>query len=201
MRYDGTASIKGHGFQVHVGPNKPKARGRVSIQSADIDAPPRLQFNYLQHPDDVEAWRQCIRLTREIIAQPAMDPFRGDEIQPGIEIASDDEIDAWVRENVESAYHPCGTCRMGAADAATSVVDPECHVIGLEGLRVVDASVFPTVTNGNINAPAIMLAERASDLILGRPLLAPSYAPSWLPEAWEQAQRERPPVRTFPSEA
>ena len=90
---------------------------------------------------------------------------------------------------------------MGAADAATSVVDPECHVIGLEGLRVVDASVFPTVTNGNINAPAIMLAERASDLILGRPLLAPSYAPSWLPEAWEQAQRERPPVRTFPSEA
>ncbi len=201
MRYDGTASIKGHGFQVHVGPNKPKARGRVSIQSADIDAPPRLQFNYLQHPDDVEAWRQCIRLTREIIAQPAMDPFRGDEIQPGIEIASDDEIDAWVRENVESAYHPCGTCRMGAPDAATSVVDPECRVIGLEGLRVVDASVFPSVTNGNINAPTIMLAERASDLILGDLPLPPSDAPSWLPENWSQTQRERAPMRPFLSEA
>ncbi len=197
MRYDGTASIKGHGFQVHVGPNKPKSRGRIAIRSADMDAPPEIVFNYLQHADDVAAWRRCIRLTREIMAQPAMDAFRGDEIQPGVDVASDEEVDAWVRENVESAYHPCGTCRMGAEDAAETVVTPDCRVVGLEGLRVVDASVFPSVTNGNINAPTIMLAEKAADMILGRAPLPPSDAPVWAPEDWSRTQRERAPVRGF----
>jgi choline dehydrogenase len=197
MRYDGTPSIKGHGFQVHVGPNKPKSRGRVAIGSADPDAAPSILFNYLQHADDVASWRRCIRLTREIMAQPAMDAFRGDEIQPGLDVASDDEIDAWVRENVESAYHPCGTCRMGAPDAAETVVAPDCRVVGLEGLRVVDASVFPSVTNGNINAPTIMLAEKAADLILGLEPLPPSDAPVWAPENWSRSQRDRAPVRDY----
>ena len=199
MRYDGTPSIEGHGFQVHVGPNKPKSRGRVRVRSAEPEEAPSILFNYLQHADDVAAWRRCIRLTREIMAQPAMDAYRGDEIQPGLDVSSDEEIDAWVRENVESAYHPCGTCRMGAADAADAVVTPDCRVIGLEALRVVDASVFPSVTNGNINAPTIMLAEKAADMILGRAPLTPSDAPVWTPDDWSRKQRARAPVRAYPS--
>lgn len=195
MRYDGTPSIKGHGFQVHVGPNKPKSRGRVEITSADPNVHPSILFNYLQHEDDVAAWRQCIRLTREIIAQPAMDRFRGDELQPGLDVASDDQIDTWVRKNIESAYHPCGTARMGAGGDENIVVDTACRVRGLQGLRVVDASVFPTVPYGNINAPTIMVAEKAADLILGKPLLAPIEAPSWIDPNWETQQRMGTPKR------
>ena len=189
MRYDGTPSIKGHGFQVHVGPNKPKSRGRVEITSSDPKADPSILFNYLQHEDDVAAWRQCIRLTREIIAQPAMDAFRGEELQPGPAIESDDEIDQWVRENVESAYHPCGTARMGQSSDAGAVVDTACRVLGLEGVRVVDASVFPTVPYGNINAPTIMVAEKAADAILGKPALAPLSVPVWIDPNWQTQQR------------
>ena len=195
MRYDGTASIKGHGFQVHVGPNKPKSRGSVTIASADSSAAPHILFNYLQHQDDIAVWRKCIRLTREIIAQPALDTFRGDEIQPGTDIASDADIDTWVRENVESAYHPCGTCRMGQVGDTGAVVDTDCRVIGLDGLRVVDASIFPTVPYGNINAPTIMVAEKAADIILGQPALPPSSAPSWISDHWETRQRENMPKR------
>lgn len=195
MRYDGTPSIKGHGFQVHVGPNKPKSRGRIEITSADPDADPSILFNYLGHEDDVAAWRQCIRLTREIIAQPGMDAFRGDEIQPGLEVTSDDAIDTWVRENIESAYHPCGTTRMGQVEDPSAVVDTECRVIGLEGVRVVDASVFPTVPYGNINAPTIMVAEKAADLILGKPVLAPIDVPVWIDENWQTRQRLGEPER------
>lgn len=197
MRYDGTPSIKGHGFQVHVGPNKPKSRGRVQITSPDPAANPSILFNYLGHEDDIAAWRQCIRLTREIIAQPAMDAFRGDEIQPGLDIHSDADIDRWVRENIESAYHPCGTCRMGPKEAETSVVDTECKLIGIDGLRVVDASVFPTVPYGNINAPTIMVAEKAADLILGKAPLAPESPNVWISETWQTEQRERRPVRSL----
>lgn len=189
MRYDGTPSIKGHGFQVHVGPNKPKSRGRVEITSPDVLAHPSILFNYLQHEDDIAAWRQCIRLTREIIAQPAMDAYRGDELQPGLSVLSDEDIDAWVRQNVESAYHPCGTARMGQADDPNAVVDPQCRVLGLEGLRVVDASIFPTVPYGNINAPTIMVAEKAADLILGKPMLAPVSVPVWIDKDWQTRQR------------
>ncbi|MEP3225748.1 MAG: choline dehydrogenase [Parasphingorhabdus sp.] len=195
MRYDGTPSLKGHGFQVHVGPNKPKSRGHVHITSADPLAAPSILYNYMEHPDDVAIWRRSIRLTREIINQSAMDDFRGDELQPGAEIESDLAIDQWVKDNVESAYHPCGTCKMGSADDPQAVVDNSCKVIGLDGLRVVDASVFPTVTNGNINAPTIMVAERVSDMILGEPLLPPSTAPSWIDENWESQQRLNPPQR------
>ena len=195
MRYDGTPSLKGHGFQVHVGPNKPKSRGLVHIKSPDPAEPPSIQFNYMQHPDDVAKWRNCISLTREIIGQPAMDEYSGEELQPGIEIQSDEQIDAWVKDNMESAYHPCGTCKMGATDDPMAVVDTECRVIGLESFRVVDASVFPTVTNGNINAPTIMVAERASDLILGEPLLKGSTAETWIDEKWQDRQRLDAPRR------
>ncbi|MEO1303896.1 MAG: choline dehydrogenase [Pseudomonadota bacterium] len=197
MRYDGTPSLKGHGFQVHVGPNKPKSRGRVEITSADPGAAPSILFNYLQHEEDVAAWRQCIRLTREIIAQPAMDAYRGDELQPGLDISSNADIDAWVREHVESAYHPCGTARMGHTDDPHAVVDTACRVIGLTGLRVVDASVFPTVPYGNINAPTIMVAEKASDLILGDTPLTPLSPPVWIDETWETQQRHGMPKRTL----
>ncbi len=191
MRYDGTPSIAGHGFQVHVGPNKPKSRGRVEITSADPAAHPSILFNYLQHEDDIAAWRQCIRLTREIIDQPALDAYRGAELQPGLDVSSDDEIDTWVRQNVESAYHPCGTARMGQGDDADAVVDTACRVRGLEGVRIVDASVFPTVPYGNINAPTIMVAEKAADLILGKPALSPLSVPVWIDEKWQDRQRPR----------
>jgi choline dehydrogenase len=191
MRYDGTPSIAGHGFQVHVGPNKPKSRGRVEITSADPAAHPSILFNYLQHEDDIAAWRQCIRLTREIIDQPALDAYRGAELQPGLDVSSDDEIDTWVRQNVESAYHPCGTARMGQGDDADAVVDTACRVRGLEGVRIVDASVFPTVPYGNINAPTIMVAEKAADLILGKPALSPLSVPIWIDEKWQGRQRPR----------
>lgn len=199
MRYDGTPSVKGHGFQVHVGPNKPKSRGRVEITSADPEADPSILFNYLQHEDDVAAWRQCIRLTREIIAQPAMDAYRGGEIQPGLEVTSDTAIDDWVRENIESAYHPCGTARMGQVDDPDAVVDTACRVIGLDGLRVVDASVFPTVPYGNINAPTIMVAEKAADMILGKAALDPIDAPVWIDDNWQTKQRSGTAIRDIPS--
>lgn len=195
MRYDGTPAVDGHGFQVHVGPNKPKSRGQVAIKSSDPTDVPSLLFNYLGHEDDVAAWRRCIRLTREILAQPAMDAFRGAEIQPGLDVSTDEEIDTWVRANLESAYHPCGTARMGEPEEPGTVVDTECRVLGVEGLRVVDASIFPTVPNGNINAPTIMVAEKAADLILGNTTLPQSEAPVWISEDWQNNQRERAPLR------
>ncbi len=198
MRYDGTPSIRGHGFQVHVGPNKPKSRGRVAITSSEPGAAPSILFNYLSHQDDVAAWRRCIRLTREIMAQPAMDGFRGAEIQPGPATSTDAEIDRWVRANVESAYHPCGTCRMGPAHAPDSVVDTDCRLIGFEGLRIVDASVFPSIPYGNINAPTIMVAEKAADAILGHPPLAPAEVPVWIDPAWQDQQRSAVPKRHLP---
>jgi choline dehydrogenase len=195
MRYDGTPSISGHGFQVHVGPNKPKSRGRVKITSANTAASPSILFNYLAADEDREAWRRCIRLTREIINQPAMDAYRGEEIQPGTQVASDEEIDRWVRENVESAYHPAGTCKMGRADDPMSVVDAECRVHGLDNLRVIDASVFPTLPNGNINAPVIMVAEKMADKLLGLPRLPSAAVAIPLPQQWETQQRSGTPVR------
>ena len=117
----------GHGFQVHVGPNKPRSRGRVKIRSDNVSDAPSILFNYLQHEEDRQAWRQCIHLTREIMSQPAMDPFRGSELQPGADVQSDAEIAAWLRQNIESAYHPAGTCKIGPATDNQAVVDPECR--------------------------------------------------------------------------
>ncbi len=189
MRYDGRAAFKGHGFQVHVGPNKPKSRGHVRIASADAADKPRVLFNYLEHGDDRAGFRACVRLTREIIGQDAFKPYRGPEIQPGEAIASDADIDAWVRANAESAYHPTGTCKMGADDDPLAVLDPACRVRGIDGLRVVDSSIFPAITNGNLNAPSIMVAEKGADAIRGRAPLAPSNAAVYIAPEWQTKQR------------
>ena len=189
MRYDGRAAFKGHGFQVHVGPNKPRSRGWLRIKSADPRDKPRLLFNYLAEEDDRAGFRAGIRLTREIIGQSAFDPYRGSEIQPGADIVSDDAIDAWVRANAESAYHPSCTCKIGADDDPMAVLDPECRVRGIEALRVVDSAAFPTVTNANLNAPTVMLAEKAADTIRGRAPLAPSNAPVHIAPEWRTKQR------------
>jgi choline dehydrogenase len=187
MRYDGNAAFEGHGFQVHVGHNKPRSRGTVRARTPSVQDKPEIIFNYLQHEEDIEAFRACVRLTREIIGQPAMDAYRGPEIQPGEDVQSDDEIDAFVRGAVESAYHPSCACRMGEDDRA--VVDSETRVRGIESLRVVDSSIFPTITNGNLNSPTIMLAERAADIIRGKGMLPPSDAEIGLGQDWETLQR------------
>ncbi|MDX8451938.1 choline dehydrogenase [Mesorhizobium sp. VK9D] len=189
VRYDGKAAAKSHGFQAHVGPMRSKSRGSVTLRSPDARAKPVIRFNYMSHPDDWSEFRHCIRLTREIFGQKAFDGFRGKEISPGSHVQSDDELDAFIRDHAESAYHPCGTCRMGRADDPTAVVDPECRVIGVEGLRVADSSIFPRVTNGNLNAPSIMTGEKASDHILGRSPLAPSNQEPWINPRWQVADR------------
>ena len=193
MRYDGDKPFKGHGFMVLTGPNKPKSRGHVRALSSDPFQHPEIRFNYLEREEDREGFRRCVRLTREIIGQPAMDRFRGVELAPGPEVQSDDEIDAFVRANMESTMHPCGSCRMG--EDGMAVVDSELRVHGLQGLRVIDSSVFPTEPNGNLNAPTIMLAERAADLVRGREPLPPSEAPVGLAPDWERAQRSFAPLR------
>ncbi|MFQ3264569.1 MAG: choline dehydrogenase [Colwellia sp.] len=187
MRYDGKEAFAGHGFQVHVGHNKPKSRGTVKAISIDPNAHPEIRFNYLEHEEDREGFRACVRLTREIIHQSALDDYRGEEIQPGIDVQSDEEIDAFVRQSAESAYHPSCSCKMGTDEMA--VVDSDTKVHGIERLRVVDSSVFPTIPNGNLNAPTIMVAERAADLILGRKTLAPSQAKVKITPNWQQQQR------------
>lgn len=166
ISYDGSTAFKGHGYQVHVGPNKPASRGHVRIQSADVQDHPLIQFNYLKDAADRDDWRNTLRITRHVLGQAALSPYRGTEIQPGQDVTSDAAIDAWVQDNVESAYHPTSTCKMGAIDDPMAVVDPECRVIGLRNLRVVDSSIFPTIPNGNLNAPTMMVAERAADIIL-----------------------------------
>jgi choline dehydrogenase len=189
VAYDGSTLAREHGFQAHVGPMRSKSRGWVRLMSRDPADPPRILFNYMSHPDDWAEMRACVRLTREIFAQKAFDPFRGREIAPGADCVSDEAIDAFVRDHVESAYHPCGACRMGAPGDPAAVVDPETRVIGVEALRVVDSSIMPTIPNGNLNAPTIMIAEKASDMIRGRDPLPPSNAPYYAAEDWETRQR------------
>ncbi|TXI06404.1 MAG: choline dehydrogenase [Pseudorhodobacter sp.] len=188
VRYDGKAAAGGHGFQVHVGPMRSKSRGSVSLRSSNPMDAPKILFNYMSHPDDWDEFRRCIRLTREIFDQPAMKPYVKSEIQPGIDLQSDAQLDAFLKEHVESAYHPCGTCRMGRADDPMAVVDPECRVIGVEGLRVADSSIFPQVTNGNLNGPSIMTGEKAADHILGRRLPKSNLQPV-MAEGWQTRQR------------
>ncbi len=188
VRYDGKASSEGHGFQAHVGPMRSASRGAVTLRSADPKDAPRIQFNYMSHPQDWEDFRTCIRLTREIFAQDAFAPFVKSEIQPGADIQTDEEMDGFLREHVESAYHPCGTCKMGDPNDPAAVVDPDCRVIGVDGLRVADSSIFPRITNGNLNGPSIMTGEKAADHILGR-RLPPSNAEPWVHPNWDTQQR------------
>ena len=171
VAYDGSTLAQEHGFQAHVGPMRSKSRGWVRLASADPLDKPRILFNYLSQPDDWTEMRACVRLTREIFAQPAFDRYRGREIQPGADVQTDEQIDAFIRAKVESAYHPSCSCKMGRSNDPMAVVDPETRVHGVEGLRVVDSSIMPSVTTGNLNAPTIMLAEKAADHILGRGML------------------------------
>lgn len=194
MRYDGKEAFAGHGFQVHVGHNKPKSRGQIKVISNDPKIHPEIRFNYLEHEADREGFRACVRLTREIINQQALDNYRGEEIQPGLSVQTDEEIDSFVRQSVESAYHPSCSCKMGTD--AMAVVDPQTRVHGIEGLRVVDSSIFPTIPNGNLNSPTIMVAERAADMIRSRALLAPSNAQVTIAGNWQEQQRSTVAKRT-----
>ena len=189
IRYDGKAPAEGHGFQLHVGPMRSASRGWVRITSSRPEDAPEIKFNYMSQEQDWVEFRRCIRLSREILAQKPMDPFRGHEIQPGEALQSDAEIDGFIRDHAESAYHPCGTMKMGAAADPMAVVDPECRVIGVEGLRVADSSIFPRITNGNLNAPSIMTGEKAADHILGREPLPRDNAEPFAHPDWQEVQR------------
>jgi choline dehydrogenase len=168
---------------------RPTSVGRVRLRSADPREPPSILFNYMATEGDRREMRAAVRLTREIFAQPAFDPYRGPELAPGPEVQSDAEIDAFVRAKAESAYHPSCSCKMGPESDPMAVVDGECRLRGIESLRVVDASIMPSIPSGNLNAPTIMLAEKAADLIQGREPLAPIDVPVWIAPDWETAQR------------
>ncbi len=189
VTYDGSSLAKEHGFQAHVGPMRSQSRGWVRLASADPFAKPKIRFNYLSHPDDLVEMRACVRLTREIFAQRAFDPYRGREIQPGADCVTDEAIDEFVRAKVESAYHPSCSCKMGRRDDPAAVVDSDARVIGVDGLRVVDSSIMPSITTGNLNAPTIMLAEKLADQILGKPLLAAAAEPYFVAPEWRASQR------------
>lgn len=194
IAYDGSSAAKGHGFQAHLGPNKPRSRGRLTLRSADPKESPRLFFNYLDHEDDRQAFRDGIRLTREIFAQPALAPYRGRELLPGEGVRTDEEMDCYIAQHAETAYHPCGTCKMGTDPM--SVVDPETRVHGIGGLRVIDSSIMPTITNGNLNAPTIMIGEKGADHVLGQGMLPASNVDAYRASDWESSQRPgKPQVR------
>jgi choline dehydrogenase len=176
IRYDGSSPTKGHGYQVHIGPMYSDARGHIKIRSTDPFEHPSMVFNYLSTEQDRREWIDCIRVSRNILNQAALDPFNDGELSPGPSVETDDEIIEWVRRDAETALHPSCTAKMGVGDDA--VLDPSTMgVYDVEGLRVVDASSFPYVTNGNIYAPVMMLAEKAADLIAGNTPMAPSDAP------------------------
>lgn len=189
VRYDGKAQAGAHGFQVHVGPMRSKSRGSVTLRDGDPATAPVIRYNAMSHPEDWTDFRQALRLTREILGQPALAPFSRGELSPGDTQTDDAALDAHVRDTAESAYHPCGTCRMGAGDDPMAVVDPDCRVIGVDGLRVVDSAIFPGIPNGNLNAPSMMVGEKAADLILGRTPLPPSNRVPELAADWETTQR------------
>nr|WP_321982586.1 choline dehydrogenase [uncultured Cohaesibacter sp.] len=188
VRYDGQVAAEGHGFQAHVGPMRSKSRGEVTLKSADPKEDPRILFNYMSHEDDWRDFRICIELTRELFGQEAFAPYRGKEIQPGSHVTSEDDLNEFIRANVESAFHPCGTCKMGAKDDPMAVVDPDLKVIGVEGLRVADSSIFPRINNGNLNGPSILVGEKAADHILGK-MLPRDEAEPWIHPNWQNSQR------------
>ena len=181
MNYDGRNPADGHGFQMHVGPMNGTSTGHVRIRSSDPRDPPSIVFNYLTTESDRRDMRDAVRVSREIAAQRPFAPYRGEEIAPGPGVPDrDEDIDAWARQHAESAYHPSCTCAMGAADDRQAVTDGAGRVHGVDGLRVVDASIMPRIVNGNLNAPTIMIAEKIADAIRGRDPLAPSDAPYWV---------------------
>ena len=197
MRYDGNAAMSGHGYQVHAGVNKVNSRGSIKINSSEAEAKPTILFNYLEDKQDIQDWRDCIRLTREILNQPSLDEFNAGEANPGDNINSDDEIDAWVRANVESAYHPSCSCKMGNLEDIMTVVDNKGRVNGIQSLRVIDSSIFPTIPNGNLNGPTIMLAEKMADVVLGKTPLKAMNNDVWIDPSWKKTQRLTDPKRSL----
>ncbi len=189
VNYDGSSLAREHGFQAHAGPMRSRSQGWVRLRSAEALDKPRICFNYMSRSEDWEEMRGCVRLTREVFAQPAFDRYRGREIQPGAGVQSDEQIDAFIRDKVETAFHPSCTCRMGSVTDRQAVVDPQTRVIGVEALRVVDSSIMPSITTGNLNAPTIMLAEKAADHIRGAALLPRAAVPYYSAPRWESAQR------------
>ena len=176
-----------HGYQLHVCQLRQESRGTRKLRSADPSEHPLIDANYLQTDADRRCMRDGVKVTREIMRQPAFDKFRGVEVQPGDDCVTDADIDAFVRAKSETAYHPSSTCKMGTDLQA--VVDPNLRVRGITGLRVVDASIMPTIVSGNLNAPTIMIAEKAADMILGNSMLAPEAATVAEPVARKEAQR------------
>ncbi len=189
VSYDGTSAADGHGFQAHVGPMRATSRGHVKLNSSDPTDHPSILFNYMSTEQDRQEMRAAIRLTREVFAQEAFKPFRGAELAPGKHAQTDEELDAFVRAQGESAYHPCGTCKMGVAQDGEAVVDENLKVHDLEGLRVVDASIMPTIVSGNLNAPTIMVAEKIADQIRNQPPLTASTAKPYVASNWQTRQR------------
>ncbi|MEQ5399841.1 choline dehydrogenase [Providencia rettgeri] len=190
INYNGSNAVNQHGFQAHVGSMRSPSRGRVRLKSLDPKQHPSILFNYMSSEQDWEEFRAAIRITREIMAQPALDPYRGDEISPGKQISTDEELDAFVRERAETAFHPCGTCKMGYDDMA--VVDGAGRVHGIENLRVIDASIMPLIITGNLNATTIMIAEKIADKIRNRPSLPTSNADYYVAG---DRQVRNPPLR------
>ena len=189
IRYDGKAPSEGHGFQLHVGPMRSGSRGYVKINSSDPLNAPTIKFNYMSHEDDFPNFRKALRLSREILSQSAMDPFNGGEIQPGNDVVSDDGLDEFIRNNCESAYHPCGTCKIGQVEDPTTVVENDCKVKGFSNFFLADSSIFPRICNGNLNSPSIMTGEKASDHILGKTPLTPSNLKPFVHPDWQNTQR------------
>ena len=187
VRYDGKSPNNSHGFQAHVGPMRSQSKGWVKLRTSDPKDDPEICFNYMSRPEDWEEFRAAIRHTREIFSKPALAPYSGVELSPGQEVQSDAEIDAFIKGAVESAYHPSCTCKMGSDDL--SVVDGECRVRGLEGLRVVDSSIMPSIVSGNLNAPTIMIAEKAADIIAGKTPLPPANVPVYVAQNFHDQQR------------
>ena len=189
IRYDGKAPSEGHGFQLHVGPMRSKSRGFVKLKSSNPFEGPLIKFNYMSHEEDFPNFRKSLRLSREILNQEALVAFKGDEIQPGEDVVSDEGLDEFIKNNCESAYHPCGTCKIGEEGDPSSVVLNDCKVKGFSNLFLADSSIFPQICNGNLNAPSIMVGEKASDHILGKPLLAPSNLQPYIHPNWQNSQR------------
>ena len=187
VRYDGKSPTAAHGFQAHVGPMRSQSKGFVELDPSNPSHAPRVVFNYMSNPQDWKEFRSAIRLTREIFSQNALADYAGAELSPGKKIQSDDEIDAFVRGAVESAYHPCGTCKMGSDNM--SVVDGNCRLIGFDGLTIADSSIIPSIVSGNLNAPTIMIAERAADLISGKESLQPESTTFFRAKTYESSQR------------
>ena len=177
MQNHGKTQVEKDGFTFHVCQLRPESRGRVGLKSADPFDDPAIFANYLSAEEDRRALREGAKMMRQVAAQAALDEFRTEELFPGKDVQTDEELDAWIRANSETIYHPVGTCRMGPVGDPMAVVDPELRVQGLKGLRVIDASVMPSLIGGNTNAPTIMIAEKASDLILGLAALPADDAP------------------------